>query len=110
MPVSPQVFTFEVGHPFAGNKTVNLLARPVNLPLGWTYELSYPSVSLDEGETAEASLTLYPSHALQEGDLLQVMVEATVDGQLVGGVLFEYVTPYFTPRPFPQVYLPQVAH
>jgi hypothetical protein len=107
--VPPQVYDFEVGHPFVGDQTVDLAVRPVNLPLGWTYSLSQKSFTLAEGETAEATLTLYPGDHLLEGDLVQVTVEGSVGGELVGGILMEYLTPSLTPRYPNDIYLPLVG-
>lgn len=105
--VPPQVFSFEVGHPFVGQQTVDLVVRPVSLPLGWTYALNRQNVTVDEGETIEVALTLYPGNDLLEGDLVQVTVEGYVDGELIGGVLMEYLTPHLTPRSlFHDLYLP----
>jgi hypothetical protein len=105
--VPPQVFSFEVGHPFTGQQTVDLVVRPVSLPLGWTYALNRQNVTVDEGETIEVALTLYPGNDLLEGDLVQVTVEGYVDGELIGGILMEYLTPHLTPRSlFHDLYLP----
>jgi hypothetical protein len=105
--VPPQVFSFEVGHPFTGQQTVDLVVRPVSLPLGWTYALNRQNVTVDEGETIEVALTLYPGNDLLEGDLVQVTVEGYVDSELIGGVLMEYLTPHLTPRSlFHELYLP----
>ena len=107
--VPPQVYTFDVGHPFVGNKSVELVVRPVNLPLGWTYELSQKSATIAEGESISATLTLNPSGELLEGDLVQVMVEGYVDGALIGGIRMDYLTPFLTPRVFYyDLYLPMV--
>jgi hypothetical protein len=106
--VPPQVFTFEVGHPFTGQEMVQLVVRPVNLPLGWTYVLSLQNVTVDEGETVEVDLTLYPGADLLEGDLVQVTVEGYVNGELVGGILMEYLTPHLTPRSFYDLFLPVI--
>jgi len=107
--VPPQVYTFDVGHPFVGSKSVELVVRPVNLPLGWTYELSQKSTTIAEGESISATLTLNPSGELLEGDLVQVMVEGYVDGALIGGIRMDYLTPFLTPRVFYyDLYLPMV--
>jgi hypothetical protein len=107
--VPPQVFSFEVGHPFAGQQTVDLVVRPVSLPLGWTYALNQQNVTVNEGETVDVTLTLYPGNELLEGDLVQVTVEGYLNGELIGGVLMEYLTPHLTPRSlFHDIYLPVV--
>jgi hypothetical protein len=106
--VPPQVFDFDVGHPFASEETVELVVRPINLPLGWTYELSPQSVTLGEGETEQATLTLYPDNELLEGDPVQVTVEGFVNGELVGGIQMDYLTPFLVPRS-PNLYLPMIV-
>jgi hypothetical protein len=104
--VPPQVFTFEVGHPYSGQEMVELTVRPVSIPLGWTYELSANTFTLEENETAEATLTLYPDRNAIERDLVQITVEGTVDGDLVGGILMEYHAP--SSAPFMNLYLPAI--
>jgi len=94
--VRPIPFTFDVGHPFSTTRDVELFARPVNLPLDWTYELSSSSFTLDADEVASATLTLYPGREMLEGDLVQVAVEGYVNGELVGGIVMEYNTPKTT--------------
>ena len=104
--VPPQTFTLDVGHPYSGTETVDLVVRPVNLPLGWTYQLDRQSVTVGEGQTVEVSLTLYPGDGLLEGDLVQLTVEGYVNDELIGGVLTEYLTPHLTPRISYDLYLP----
>lgn len=95
--VDNQTFSFEVGQPFAEQKTVDLVVRPVSLPLGWTYDLSQHSITLGAGEIAEVDLTLFPSGHMLEGDLVQVTVEGYVDDELIGGLLLEHLVPSLTP-------------
>ncbi|MFW6063750.1 MAG: Ig-like domain-containing protein [Chloroflexota bacterium] len=106
--VPPQVFTFDVGHPFDGQETVELVVRPVTLPVGWTYQLSQQSVTVGEDQTSEVALTLTPGDDLLEGDLVQVTVEGYVNDELVGGTLMEYLTPRLTPTPLYELFLPAV--
>jgi len=91
--VRPIPFTFNVGHPFSNTRDVELVARAVNLPLDWTYELNSSSLTLNADEVATATLTLYPGREMLEGDLVQVAVEGYVDGGLVGGIIMEHNTP-----------------
>jgi len=98
------VFQFDVGHPFSNTHEVELVVKPVNLPLDWTYELNSDSFTLDSDEFAEATLTLHPGDKMLEGDLIQVAVEGYVDGELVGGILMEHNTPHLTP--LMNLYLP----
>ncbi len=107
--VRPLSFTFNVGHPFNNSRDVDLVVRPLHLPLDWTYELSSPAFSLAAGEIATATLTLYPGREMLEGDLVQVAVEGYVDGGLVGGIIMEQNTPSLTPRAGGEVYLPMVV-
>jgi hypothetical protein len=104
--VRPVVFKFDVGHPFNNVRDVELVVKPVNLPLNWTYTLSSNSFTVDSEEVAEATLTLYPGNEMLEGDLVQVMVEGYVDGELVGGILMEHNTPHLTP--LSDLYLPMI--
>ncbi|MFV1859544.1 MAG: Ig-like domain-containing protein [Anaerolineales bacterium] len=107
--VRPLPFTFDVGHPFNNTRDVELVVRPLNLPLDWTYELSSPFFTLAATEVATATLTLYPGSEMLEGDLVQVAVEGYVDGELVGGIIMEHNTPSLTPRAASyDVYLPVV--
>jgi len=105
--VRPVVFQFDVGHPFNNTRDVELVVKPVNLPLNWTYELSSVSFTLDSDEVAEATLTLYPGKEMLEGDLVQVAVEGYVDGELVGGIMMEHNTPHLTP--LTDLYLPVIS-
>ncbi len=107
--VRPLPFTFDVGHPFNNTRDVDLVVRPLNLPLDWTYELNTPSFTLAAGEAAKATLTLYPGREMLEGDLVQVAVEGYVDGELVGGIIMEHNTPSLMPRSGGDVYLPVVV-
>ncbi|HSM24146.1 MAG TPA: Ig-like domain-containing protein [Anaerolineaceae bacterium] len=108
--IPPQEFQFQVGHPFTGQKTVELVVRPVSLPLSWTYELSQQSIVVNEDETVDVILTLYPGSDLIQGDLVQLSVEGFVNGELVGGILMEYLTPYIEPRSTSyQVFLPNIV-
>jgi hypothetical protein len=108
--VPAQVFDFEVGHPLPTEETVELVVRPVNLPLGWTYELSRRNATLVQGETVDVALTLHPGSELLEGDLVQVVVEGFVDGELVGGVRMEYLTPFLSPRAQSIIHLPLILN
>jgi hypothetical protein len=64
------------------------------------------SVTLGEGARAQATLT--PDGELLEGDLVQVTVEGYVNGELVGGIQMDYLTPFFVPRS-PSLYLPMIV-
>jgi hypothetical protein len=98
------VFEFNVGNPQDTTRTVDLRVRPVNLPLGWTYELSRSSIELDPGASTRVSLRLVPGGSSYPTDFqASVAVEGFIDDENIGGIVLNS----FTPAPA-RVYLPFV--
>ena len=85
----PMRTTFTVGNPANTQKTVELMVRPVDVPLNWTYSLDNPAPSLAAGETTTVTLTIDPGDDILEGTMVRLAVEGFIDSDYVGGILFE---------------------
>lgn len=96
---------FVVGNPQEAQRTVELVVRPVQLPLDWSYALSDPAPVLGPGETTTVTLTLNVGHGVPLDSKARVSVEGYIGDELVGGILFEQVVPAAGAR---AVYLPLV--
>lgn len=104
-----QTYQFRVGHTLPTTETVELVIKPVSLPIDWSTGLSDQSLSLAPGEVTTATLTLTPGEAVPEQSTIQVAVEGYVDGALIGGVLFSYNVPAVTTVRFTNhIFLPTV--
>lgn len=88
-PDDPLSATFIVGNPTDSDGTVDLLVRPVNVPLNWSYSLDNPAPSLDPGETTTVTLTINPAGGQATGRTVQLAVEGFIGDDYVGGILFE---------------------
>jgi hypothetical protein len=109
LPTEIQPFDFVVGHPFAQEETVDLIIRPVSLPMDWSARLDQERVTLGQGETMSNTLTLVPGDRVPEGDTVEIAVEGYVDGDYVGGILFTYNAPMVTQlRSAANIFLPLV--
>ncbi len=96
IPVTPLTEQFEVGNPTDRTATVELLVRPVDLPVNWTYDLSATSITLEPDETASVTLTLRPrNNQMIEETEIQVAVEGFIGSENIGGILFEYRSPRY---------------
>jgi hypothetical protein len=92
--VEPIEGSFMVANPTDSEATVNLTVRPVNLPVNWSYRLDNPAPVLDAGEAATVTLTLSPGDVpMVEGTQIQAAVEGYIDGDYIGGILFERWAP-----------------
>jgi hypothetical protein len=89
----PQTFDFQVGHGSAVTDTVELVVRPVSLPIDWSYRLEQRSFTLAAGEVVTTSLTLTPGPTVPETSQVEIAVEGYVDDAFVGGVFFTYHAP-----------------
>jgi hypothetical protein len=89
----PMRASFTVGNPADTEKTVELLVRPVDVPLNWTYRLDNPAPTLGAGETTTVTLTIDPSDIMLEDTMVRLAVEGFVDGEYIGGILFKRVAP-----------------
>lgn len=83
----PSSSEFVVSNPTDARATVDLVVRPVALPVGWSYELDKRAPVLEAGESTTVTLTLYPSGSLVEGVVPQVAVEGFIGNEYIGGVL-----------------------
>jgi hypothetical protein len=108
--IEPIAGSFVVANPTDSRETVNLTVRPVNLPINWSYSLDDPAPVLDAGEEVTVTLTLSPGTTpMVEGTQIQVAVEGYIEGDYIGGIVFERWAPG-QPRQDPdteyQVFLP----
>ena len=101
----PLSASFAVGNPTDSTATVELLVRPVDVPLAWTYSLDNPAPSLEPGETTTVTLTIDPAGGQATGRTVQLAVEGFIGSDYVGGILFERSMPAVEYN----VYLPLVS-
>jgi hypothetical protein len=108
--LDPMQAQFEVGNPTASKATVELLVRPINLPLNWTYHLDQAAVELDPGEVTTVTLTLASNTPMLEETEVQVAVEGYIGTDFIGGITFSRRTPKYLVEPvdFKYIYLPMV--
>jgi hypothetical protein len=92
--------SFLVGNPTDTEKTVELVVRPVEVPLGWTYSLDNPSPTLSPTATATVTLNINPGGAQLRGTTVRLAVEGFIDGEYIGGILFERIAPAAARRVF----------
>jgi hypothetical protein len=110
--IDPIAGSFVVANPTDSRETINLTVRPVNLPINWSYSLDNPAPVLDAGEDVTITLTLSPGDTpMVEGTQIQVAVEGTIEGDYIGGIVFERWAPG-QPRQEPEaeyrVFLPSI--
>jgi hypothetical protein len=110
--IEPIAGSFVVANPTDSRETVDLTVRPVNLPINWSYSLDNPAPVLDAGEEVTVTLTLSPGATpMVEGTQIQAAVEGYIDGDYIGGIVFERWAPG-QPRQEPdaeyQLYLPMI--
>jgi hypothetical protein len=92
--IEPIAGSFVVGNPTDSRATVDLTVRPVNLPINWSYSLDNPAPVLEAGEEVTITLTLSPGETpMVEGTQIQAAVEGFIDGEYIGGILFERWAP-----------------
>jgi hypothetical protein len=104
--VDTMTMDFEVGNPMNSQETLNLLIRPVEIPVGWTYSLSNPAPLLDAGETMTVTLTLQPDAPMLENTHVRLAVEGFINGEYIGGILYNQVIPSLSGS---SIYLPIMA-
>lgn len=105
--VAANQVSFAVGNPTDTKATVELVVRPVDLPLQWTAFLDRAVVvELDAGAETQVTLTLDPGDqpVLKDVDV-QVAVEGYINGELIGGVLVRQRVPGSMPN---TIFLPMV--
>ncbi|MEM9181714.1 MAG: Ig-like domain-containing protein [Pseudomonadota bacterium] len=91
--LAPAIYEFRVGHSQTGTQTIRLRVKVDSLPLDWTYELADQELTLAEGEVVNSRLTLYPGSSNVAGQTVALSVEGEIDGELTGGITFEYRVP-----------------
>ncbi|MFV9504161.1 MAG: hypothetical protein AB4911_06305 [Oscillochloridaceae bacterium umkhey_bin13] len=86
--------SFVVGNPTENAATVELVVRPVDLPLHWQVRLDQATFQLDAGEQIRTFLTLDPGgQAVLQDTEVQVAVEGYINGELIGGILVRQHVP-----------------
>jgi hypothetical protein len=96
----PLSYDFKVGNTTGQTKTVQLNTKEIGLASGWSVALDFNEVTLGPGQTVTNTMHIQaPSHAttvmqvdedVLPGDAHLVAVEAFIDDELIGGVLFEF--------------------
>jgi len=96
----PLSYDFKVGNTAGQTKTVQLNTDEIGLAAGWSVSLDFTEVTLGPGETvtntmhirslSQASTVMQVDEEVLPGDAHLVAVEAFVDDELIGGVLFEF--------------------
>jgi hypothetical protein len=110
--IEPIAGSFVVANPTDSTETINLTVRPINLPINWSYSLDNPAPVLDAGEEVTVTLTLAPGATpMVEGTQIQAAVEGYIEGDYIGGIVFERWAPG-QPRQEPdteyQLFLPAI--
>jgi hypothetical protein len=96
----PLSYDFKVGNTTGQTKTVQLNTKEIGLASGWSVSLDFNEVTLGPGQTvtntmhirslSQASTVMQVDEEVLPGDAHLVAVEAFIDDQLIGGVLFEF--------------------
>lgn len=105
------VTTVQVGNTTGVTATIDLSARPIDLPADWTVQVSPAQVTLPEGGQITATVSIIAGSPVLQGSRLRVAVEGHITGQLLGGVVVDVLAPYY--RPFDgklHIYFPSVMH
>ncbi len=100
---------FVVGNPTNVKATVELKLRPVDIPIGWTYNLDIPAPTLLAGETITVTLTLEPDNTMIEGSEVRLAVEGYIDGEFIAGILFTRRIPDLSAASELTIYMPLIA-
>jgi hypothetical protein len=67
---------------------VQLVVRPVDVPLHWRVSLAQSAIVLEAGEETQMELILDPGGQSIPSDVdIQVAVEGYINGELIGGVV-----------------------
>ncbi len=105
--IRPIETSFVVGNPTDSTATVNLVVRPVDLPMNWSYKLDQTSVELTAGQEISATLTLNPGDTpvLKDVDV-RVAVEGWIGEQHIGGVIIQQRVPVMGQATDNMLYLP----
>jgi hypothetical protein len=102
-------FAVPVGNPLDEAATIDLRARPLDLPADWAVFITPTSATLDPGATMTATVTLIPGTAVVQGAATRVAIEGYVGDELIGGLVLALGVPQ--ERSFDgklHLYVPQV--
>ncbi len=80
---------FTVANPFTSVKTVDLVIRPIEMPINWSSYLDNPAPTLEAGESTTVTLTLEAGSIVPADMRVRVAVEGFVADEYIGGILFE---------------------
>jgi hypothetical protein len=88
--------TFLVGNPYTQTATVELKIRPIDLPPDWIISISPASATLAPGESVTVTVRFVPGSPVPQATTVRFAVEGYVNSKLIGGVVIDSVTPYYT--------------
>lgn len=86
--------TINIGNPKTAEATIDLRLLPIDLPAGWTADVTPDQVTLDAGEETTAIILLTPQGPSVQGTSVRVAVEGYIGSELLGGVVAEMLIPY----------------
>jgi hypothetical protein len=80
---------FTVANPFTREKTIDLVVRPIEMPINWSAYLDDPAPTLGAGEATTVTLTLEAGSIVPADTRVRIAVEGFVADEYIGGILFE---------------------
>lgn len=104
--------TVTLGNPKPTEATIDLRLLPVDLPAGWTADVTPDRVRLASGEETTVVVLLTPQGPSVQGTSARVAVEGFIGNELLGGVVAELLVPYNVAKPDAHLttFLPMVGH
>jgi hypothetical protein len=86
---------------------VTLSVRRIGLPADWTVDVSPAQISLDPGQQITVTVSTIAGSPLPQGSHPRVAVEGYLNGQLLGGIVYDVLAPTYRPFDgFLHIYLP----
>jgi hypothetical protein len=102
--------TILVGNPTTQTATVDLTIRPIDLPPDWIVSVTPTSAVLAPGESLTVTVQFVPGSPVPQGTTVRFAVEGYIGSTLIGGVVVDSLTPYYTGfNGLLPVYLPMVG-
>ncbi len=95
--VYDQQTSFILSNPNPATAQITLSVRRIGLPADWTVNVSPAQISLDPGQQITVIVSTIAGSPIPQGSHPTVAVEGYVNGQLLGGVVFEILVPAYRP-------------